>query len=226
MLGRDAFRNTFFFDNCFVDEKLYLCHRIDTSSSNVKATKIDMIPEEFIEQINKKQSAAFRELFKLFYRYLVVYAVRYLKQEDAAENIVQEVFIAIWESDKKYNSYHGFRAFLYDSVKNRCLNYLKHQEVERKYVEEFLLNQEEEEDEDYRLMREEMYRALHLAVDELPERCRAVFRLHLDGKKNEEIARLLNLSVETVKTQKKKAMCFLRKRLGVLFEVFVALNML
>ena len=181
-----------------------------------------MLPDEFIDQINRKQMPAFRELFGTFYRYLVLYALRYVKQQEVAEDVVQEVFIAIWESDKKYNSYHGFRAFLYDSVKNRCLNYLKHQEVERRHAE-ILLWEQDEEDEDYRLMREEMYRALHRAVDELPERCRQVFKLHLQGEKNEEIAQILELSVETVKTQKKKAMYFLRERLGKSYYLFIRL---
>ena len=173
-----------------------------------------MLPDEFIDQINRKQMPAFRELFGTFYRYLVLYALRYVKQQEVAEDVVQEVFIAIWESDKKYNSYHGFRAFLYDSVKNRCLNYLKHQEVERRHAE-ILLWEQDEEDEDYRLMREEMYRALHRAVDELPERCRQVFKLHL-----------LELSVETVKTQKKKAMYFLRERLGKSYYLLIILNII
>ena len=184
-----------------------------------------MQPEEFIDQINRKQMPAFRELFGSFYRYLVLYAMRYVRQQEVSEDIVQEVFIAIWESDKKYNSYHGFRALLYDSVKNRCLNYLKHQEVERRHAE-ILLQEQDEEDEDHRLMREEMYRALHRAVDELPERCRQVFKLHLQGKKNEEIAQMLELSVETVKTQKKKAMYFLRERLGRLYYLLMILNII
>ena len=174
-----------------------------------------MLPDEFIDQINRKQMSAFRELFGSFYRYLVLYAMRYVRQQEVSEDIVQEVFIAIWESDKKYNSYHGFRAFLYDSVKNRCLNYLKHQEVERRHAEILLQEQDEE-----------MYRALHQAVDELPERCRQVFKLHLQGKRNEEIAQMLELSVETVKTQKKKAMYFLRERLGRLYDLLVILNII
>ncbi len=184
-----------------------------------------MVPEKFIEQINRKETAAFRVLFGAFYRYLVLYAMRYVGRQEVAEDVVQEVFVAIWESDKEYNSYHGFRAFLYDSVKNRCLNHLKHQEVERRHAE-ILLQEQEEEDEDYRLMREEMYRALHCAVGDLPERCRLVFELHLQGKKNEEIASAIGLSVETVKTQKKKAMHFLRERLGNLYHILVALSMI
>ena len=167
-----------------------------------------MLPDEFIDQINRKQMPAFRELFGTFYRYLVLYALRYVKQQEVAEDVVQEVFIAIWESDKKYNSYHGFRAFLYDSVKNRCLNYLKHQEVERRHAEILLWEQDEEDE------------------DELPERCRQVFKLHLQGEKNEEIAQILELSVETVKTQKKKAMYFLRERLGKSYYLLIILNII
>ena len=184
-----------------------------------------MVPEEFIEQINGKHIAAFRELFCVFYRYLVLYAMRYVRQQEVAEDVVQEVFVAIWESDKEYNSYHGFRAFLYDSVKNKCLNHLKHEEVERRHAE-IMMQEQEEDDEDYRLMREEMYRELHRVVAQLPDRCRAVFELHLEGKKNEEIAQALTLSIETVKTQKKKAMHFLREQLGQLYHVLVAFNMI
>ena len=172
-----------------------------------------------------KQPEIFESVFHKYYASLCYFANKFVRDDEAARDIVQEVFMAVWESDKKYNSYHGFRAFLYDSVKNRCLNYLKHQEVERRHAE-ILLQEQDEEDEDYRLMREEMYRALHRAVDELPERCRQVFELHLQGKKNEEIAQMLELSVETVKTQKKKAMHFLREWLGELFYILVALNII
>ena len=75
-------------------------------------------------------------------------------------------------------------------------------------------------------MREELYRELHRTVDELPKRCRQVFELHLQGKKNEEIAQVLELSVETVKTQKKKAMYFLRERLGKSYYLLIFLNII
>ena len=178
-----------------------------------------------IERLRQNDRKAYADLFDGYFDKLFVFALNMVFREDVANDIVQEVFIAIWESDKKYNSYHGFRAFLYDSVKNRCLNYLKHQEVERRHAE-ILLQEQDEEDEDHRLMREEMYRALHRAVDELPERCRQVFKLHLQGKKNEEIAQMLELSVETVKTQKKKAMYFLRERLGRLYYLLMILNII
>ena len=178
-----------------------------------------------VKMLNIQTEQQYNEIVENYSDMIFRIAYQYLFNKYDAEDIVQEVFIAIWESDKKYNSYHGFRAFLYDSVKNRCLNYLKHQEVERRHAE-ILLQEQDEEDEDYRLMREEMYRALHRAVDELPERCRQVFKLHLEGKKNEEIAQVLELSVETVKTQKKKAMYFLRERLGKSYCLLIVLNII
>ena len=178
-----------------------------------------------VKMLNIQTEQRYNEIVENYSDMIFRIAYQYLFNKYDAEDIVQEVFIAIWESDKKYNSYHGFRAFLYDSVKNRCLNYLKHQEVERRHAE-ILLQEQDEEDEDHRLMREEMYRALHRAVDELPERCRQVFKLHLQGKKNEEIAQMLELSVETVKTQKKKAMYFLRERLGRLYYLLMILNII
>lgn len=181
-----------------------------------------MTQEEFIKQINAKQMTAFRELFREYYRYLVLYAIRFVQQPAVAEDIVQEVMTAVWESTKTYNSYYGFRSFLYDSVKHGCLNHLRHQEVEKRYCIQ-VLEENENNNDDYQLMKEEVYRKLYQAVNELPDRCREIFEFHLQGKKNEEIAELLNLSVLTVKTQKKKAMRYLRERLGSLYFVILYL---
>ena len=138
--------------------------------------------------------------------------MRRVEQLDVAEDIVQEVFVNVWEGDKEFNSYVGFRAFLYNAVANRCMDYLKHQVVEDRYAAAVM--KEEHEWDEVDMAEEEMYRELHLVVQELPERSRAVFELHLEGKKNEEIAQLLALSVLTVKSYKKNAMQYLRKRLG------------
>ena len=172
---------------------------------------------EFIRQINVKQVSAYREMFKRFYSYMVLYAMRRVQQREVAEDIVQEVFIAIWEGSKVFNSYRGFRAYLYDLVNNKCLDYLKHKAVEERYVVYMMENQQEGEDGEFGLMREEIYRELYIAVSELPERCREVFELHLKGKKNDEIAELLSLSVQTVKAHKRNAVCFLKERLGNVF---------
>ena len=70
-----------------------------------------MHPDEFIDQINRKQMPAFRELFGTFYRYLVLYALRYVKQQEVSEDVVQEVFLLFGGIERKYIHVKGFGFF-------------------------------------------------------------------------------------------------------------------
>ena len=89
------------------------------------------------------------------------------------------------------------------------------------------LNLEDEGDDiDLKMMEEELYRLLFKTIDELPDKCRNIFLLHLEGKGNEEIALLLNLSILTVKTQKKRAMSYIRERLGRVYFVMMSLGII
>ena len=190
--------------------------------------KIVFMPEkeeQFLQRINTKQTEAFRELFSEFYNSLVLFAMGFVEQQDVAEDIVQEVFIAVWERDARYPTYNAFRSFLYNSVKNASLNHLKHKNVEEKYLAS--LNLENEGDDiDLKMMEEELYRLLFKTIDELPDKCRNIFLLHLEGKGNEEIALLLNLSILTVKTQKKRAMSYIRELWGRVYFVMMSLGII
>ena len=189
-----------------------------------------MNPEEFIERLNRKEEVAYEELFRHYYRYLVVFAARMVEREDVAEDVVQEVFIALWEGNTRFNSYHGFQSFLYSAVKNGCLNHLKREQLEERYEQEVLkehgAEEEMDEGEEYALAREEMYRRLHEAIEKLPKRCKEVIQLRMKGLKNEQIAEQLNVTLDTVKTQNKKALRFLREELGKLYKVLIMLGMI
>lgn len=171
----------------------------------------------FIRQINEKQLSAFRILFDELYCSLVYFASTYVGQKEVAEDIVQEVLVGIGENPKIYPSYNSLKTFLYTAVRNAALDYCRHKKVEDRYLTHSRLFGQQEEDLDVKIMEEELYRLLLQMVEELPGRCKEIFKLHLAGLKNEEIARQLQLSVETVKTQKKKAMAYLRKRVHPMF---------
>ena len=181
--------------------------------------------ERFLQQINTKEAEAFKELFRVFYSTLVEFSMNYVGQQDVAEDIVQEVFVSVWEKDTRYPTYNAFRSFLYNSVRNGSLNHLKHKSVEERYLAS-LGGEVDEDDADLKIMEEELYRLLFDTIDELPEKCRNIFLLHLEGKGNEEIALLLKLSVLTVKTQKKRAMQFIRERLGTAYFLLLSLGMI
>ena len=67
--------------------------------------------EIFIEQINLKRREAYHELFRRFYRSLVIFALKYIDEQGEAEDIVQELFVSVWEKEEKFMSYASFRVF-------------------------------------------------------------------------------------------------------------------
>lgn len=187
----------------------------------MRIAKMKSKEDLFIEGINKKQCDTYHELFRKFYQSLVLFAMRYVDKQDEAEDVVQDLFLAVWEKEEKFFSYNSFRSFLYNSVRNTCLNKLKHRKVEEKFINYSLKNMDSFQSDDYDTLEEEIYRRLFNAINELPSRCREIFLLHLDGKKNEEIAAELRITVLTVKTQKKKALRYLRARLGGLYSFLI-----
>ncbi|MCI1648217.1 MAG: RNA polymerase sigma-70 factor [Bacteroides sp.] len=154
----------------------------------------------------------FEKLFDEYWAILVSYVQRYIQREDIAEDIVQDLYVSLWEKQRSFTSIDAFRSFIYTSVRNSVLDYLKHQSVEQRYMKEAIREEFTHSiDEDFQ--KEEIYRLLFKQIDKLPKRCREIFLLSLEGNNNESIAKALSLSIETVKTQKKRAMKFLRDNL-------------
>lgn len=97
------------------------------------------------------------------------------------------------------------------------MNYLKHKNIEISYLKKTRLQVPESysETDDEDLFPERIYRMLFSTIDQLPKRNREIFLMYIDGVSNKEIADALNISVETVKTHKKRSMVFLRKHLQI-----------
>ena len=114
--------------------------------------------EIFIEQINLKRREAYHELFRRFYRSLVIFALKYIDEQGEAEDIVQELFVSVWEKEEKFMSYACFRVFLYNAVRNTCLNRIKHKKVEEKYAAYRQLHPENPELDDYDIMEAQRYK--------------------------------------------------------------------
>lgn len=181
-----------------------------------------------IEQINRLNATTFHLLYKNYYKALVNYVMQIVNDFEVAEDITQDLFSTLWERKIVFKSITSFKVYLYNSVRNSSLDYLKHKNVESDYLQkvadmyqpyQFWENSEED------LWNEEVYRQLFHTIDDLPQRCREVFLMYMDGKTNEEISTALNVSIETVKTQKKRGMVFLRKRLNkntlLLLQIFL-----
>ena len=136
-------------------------------------------------------------LFEYYYRPLVLWADTFLNDIPAAEDIVQDFFCRLWEDRKRLVNDKSFHAYMYSAVRNRSLNYLR--DTHSVSIEGF----EKQSDEDFlrEMMEEEVYRELYAAIQKLPERCRRIFLLKLDGEENLKIADMLQISEETVRSQ-------------------------
>ncbi|HNU14548.1 MAG TPA: RNA polymerase sigma-70 factor [Chitinophagaceae bacterium] len=154
------------------------------------------------------------QLFQTYYARLCYYAIRFTGNKEVAEDIVQEVFLNFWKKKLRFNNESQAKTYLYTSIKNACLNISRHQQV----VSKFNSNQNDATIEDAKalenMIRSEVLGEIHAAIEKLPEGCRQVLKLaFFESLKNEEIASHLGISVNTVKTQKARALQLLRFKL-------------
>lgn len=150
----------------------------------------------------------FKSLFDLLYVGMVQRAVYYINDADAAEDVVQEVFVRLWEKREELKGVDNLQGYLLFSVKNRCLNYLEHRQVVDKYKQHYLLQEVQYDDCDPESFIEDIAKLL----DKLPEKRRKVLEMSvIDSKSYAEIAGALGISLNTVKDHVKKAYAFLRE---------------
>ena len=176
--------------------------------------------EKWLEALYKGENWAYKILFDQYFYTLSSFAARYLEAREPAEDIVQEVFYDLWVSKKRFEHIVLLKSYLYQIVRNRCLNVLKHQQVEIKY----LTRQSEKEEPDFflnQLLEEEVYLCLKEAVDTLPEQYREVYDLALLGHNNQEIADLLGVTLDSVKARKQRGKQILQEQLKHLAYLLV-----
>lgn len=179
---------------------------------------------------NQLENDGFITRFKTLYRenapMLMFYASKYVDIV-VAEDVVHDVFLKIWQRKDFLLSEEYIKNYLYRSVRNACLDYLKHQEVEENYVKDTINRLKIEEihrndDPAFLYSGDERMKSVRRAMDKLPAKCREVFELsYLEEKKSGEIASLLGVSIRTVEAQLYKALKILRGALLPLILFFM-----
>ncbi len=153
-------------------------------------------------------------LFKQFYKPLVVYASKFVRTELEAEDLVQEVFICFWEGNRFSSIEKHMRAYLYNSVKNKCLNYQKMtNRLSVCGLDDYkeLMFEKFPDDETFG----EKIAAIKKEIEGLPERTREIFLgVYFHKLSYNEVAEELNISKNTVKTTLTRAMKTLRGKLS------------
>ena len=167
---------------------------------------------EILTLYKKDEESAFRLLFETFYIPLVLFANRIIQNEHSSEDIVQETLISFWQKKRFMNVNTGLDYYLFESVKNKALDYLKsndrrqelHQSAYKDYYENTILNSNEADE----------YSKLYKAIELLPTERQKIFKLvYIEGYKYKEVADLLGISINTVQTQLSRSLQFLREKL-------------
>jgi RNA polymerase sigma-70 factor (ECF subfamily) len=186
---------------------------------------------DIVEGLIQGQEEAYIYLFKEYFAELCAYAQRYVGRKEVAEEIVSEVFFLIWERRRTLHIRSSLRSYLFQSVYHNSISYLRELKkketlldyLERSFSEDaafFFIS--EEESEQSLLLLEDLAEKIEKAISQLPPQQQKVFRLkRFEGKKNKEIAELLEVSVKTVELHLSRATLNLREKLNGLLPPFL-----
>ena len=152
---------------------------------------------------------AYEHLYQRYFKALVIFAMKMLNDEEQCEDIVQDVIIALWQKESSFQSLEQFEAYLYNSVKNKIINEIRHGIEKDKYTD-YAKNTTSELDSDDAQITEDLYAQLFHAIDQLPEKQQQVILMAMEGKSNADMAEAMGLSIETIKTHRKLALRKLR----------------
>jgi RNA polymerase sigma-70 factor, ECF subfamily len=180
---------------------------------NLQHTGSLQIAKDLFEEIRKGNEEAFRKLFTIYFLRLNDFAKKVTKDDGISQDIVQEVFVKVWEKRAEITGVNP-EAFLFRLVRNRCIDYIKHLRVIHNRMQEVRTESKYEElyridfigNEPYVLIEEELSEKIDAVIRTLPERCREVFILsRMQGLKNREIAEKLNISIKNVERHLSRA---------------------
>jgi RNA polymerase sigma-70 factor (ECF subfamily) len=179
----------------------------------------DRTDHELLERMHHGDAEAFNELFRIFGPRLCSYAQRITQSRDVAEELVQDVFLNIWTHRAERKIDESVSTYLFRSVRNRALNYLRHERIERRFVERSLvgywsLESRESNSNESSFVQNEIHAAIQRAIAAMPERSREIFLLNREqGLTYANIAQLLDLSVKAVEYHMGRAFAYLRRQL-------------
>lgn len=176
----------------------------------IKNEKLEEI--EMLLKLHERDERAFSQVFNSYYSAMCLFATPYVGKEHA-EDVVEDVFLKLLLLDFSFNDTAHLKSYLYRSVKNACLDYIK-TTVRQHERQGIYADEMDDFDKDYatKIMQTEAIRILHQAVNTLPQQTAEVLKLtYLEGMSNQEAADELKVSINTIKTQKQRGLSKLRQ---------------
>lgn len=172
----------------------------------------------------KDREEQVKQIYDEYYQRLCFYAAKYIHDYDAAEDIVQEVFVKLWENKLNFENSYALSAYLYPAVYHLCINYLHLNDIHKQHHQRILEESTVSEEINYLNDRieDEVLWEVFKAIENLPDECQKVFRLsYEEGKSITEVAEILNISTHTVKSQRTRAKKLLQEKLKGLYTLVI-----
>lgn len=177
--------------------------------------------QDIIRKFVAGDLTTFEMVFRDYYTPLVRYGNTLLRDPDETEDVVQQVFVSMWEKHAQLDIHTSVRAVLYKAVHNACLNRLKHRKVRAEYASEYQHSQSEAM-QDQELQAKELEVKIQEAIAKMPEQCARIFTMsRFEQLRYQEIADQLGLSVKTVENQMGKALKIVREHLRDYLSLFL-----
>lgn len=184
----------------------------------IKKEKMDnkvKVDSCLVEKVRNGDIAAFETLFIRMNRILIKFAYQFLQDDELAENVVQDVFFAVYKNRKQLDPSSNIKTYLFTATKNHAFTILRKNKYERNYRQNHLGIIRRAGNTDEQLLYNDLKVAFYNAINELPEKCRLVFSMNrIDDLSYSEIASILNLSRKTVETHMRRALIHIRKKLA------------
>jgi RNA polymerase sigma-70 factor (ECF subfamily) len=172
---------------------------------------------QLIKALNAGDAFAFKYLYKEWFQILCFFAMKMTGSKEDAEDIVANTLTQFYRANNKFEHVYNLEAFLYTSVRNACINHIKKLQSQSNNAKEYsyLADYQDEDTIENIKIKAELLNEIIAEVKKLPAAYRQVFELSImQGVKNEEIARRLNISLTNVTTRKNRAINLLRLRLS------------
>jgi len=179
--------------------------------------------EKLIIDLKDKELKAYEELFFRYHGRLVLFARKFTGDLQAAQDLVQDAFLILWEKADTLDIHSSPKAYLFQAVRNSCLNYKRHINIRRSVEDElnFKINFSEKlnyvdfNDPYYSLLELDLQQKIDSIVNSLPEKCLEVFKLSRQNNlRNKEIAEELGISIKMVEKHISRALTVLRGELS------------
>lgn len=191
--------------------------KINSYSSNREWDEVGCV-----NKIRIGNTTAFQELFNLYCQQLINFSRNYVKDKQIAENVVQDVFVSVWQNRTNLDPSKMIKAYLFTAVKNNSLKHLRQLNIASTGIDDNIKIVSDEVRPDKKFDEKEMELKIHQAIDELPEKCMEIFKMNrFENLKYAEIAVILDISVKTVETQMGRALKKLRERLKPFLIMFL-----